>query len=94
MTRLTLLTSFCLILSACSGSVKEFVSAVTPPTTTTPSTGTSNGPMALKVSPGRLDGTGTNVAVTANVTATNQLHQAGDISVRLTMSRVRVTTSQ
>jgi hypothetical protein len=82
--------SGCLILSGCSGSVQDYVTGVTPPNTTSPSVG-SNGPMALKVSPGRLDGTGTGVAVSANVTATNQFHQAGDISVRLTISRTRVT---
>lgn len=81
----------CLILSGCSGSVQDFVSGVTPPNTTSPSTNLSNGPMALKVSPGRLDGSGTGVAIQANASATNQFHKAGDISVRLTISRSRVS---
>jgi hypothetical protein len=80
-------------LTACNAPVTDFVKGAKPGNLTpTPSTVTANnGPMALKVSPGKLDATAADLAVIGNVTATNRKLSGGGISMQITLSRGRVT---
>ena len=83
----------CFLLSACGGSVEDFVKGARRDPLISPAigTGTVNSPMALKVTAGKLDGTGSDLAIKGTVTTTDKKFQMGpDMAVQLTLSRTRV----
>jgi len=83
-------------LSGCSKNLTDFVKGARPPPgdVVEPESPVrqGKGAVGLKLSPGHMKGTAANAAVEARVTSTDTLFPAADVSVRLTVGRVRNST--
>ncbi len=80
-------------LAGCNASVTDFVKSATPSNIINPPVVAvvSNGPMALKVSPGQMKASATNGAVLGNVSPTNMILRSSDVTARVAISRSRTS---
>lgn len=83
---------FILGLSGCDAALTDYVREARPGNTIeTPGEVISQGPTALKVSPGQMRASNGAVSVVGNVTATNKFMSSPEVSARMTINRSRTS---
>ena len=77
-------------LSGCNSAIEKYVKDKRPDQKDTPAV-TINSPMTLKLTPGKMNGSGSGIALQGTITATNEAFTLGsDKALTLTISRSRV----
>ena len=79
-------------MSACNSQVEDYIRAAKPDRITSPTSEiTVNSPMSIKMTPGKINGSASDMVVQGTITITNQTYAMGsDKAVSLTLSRTRV----
>ncbi len=79
---------FCFGLSACDKQIQNYVAGARPKTKEPAQSSSSN---AIKISPGRLEATSSDISAEANITPNRKILNSADVSARIGVSRTRVT---